>query len=159
MASKIDGNGKKVGDVIELDTTHIGFAANNKIYSVMTSEDKSKIIVFKINSRNKKMYVMTTLLWNDKLELIKKSRIQIPMDEPNEFLSDFQIDNDGNLVFAKFFRRNNDNIGQAAFVIKYAEADTLMMANLNIEKTNLDEIHIKVDNFNKYVTDNARQVF
>ena len=149
MASKIDGNGKKVGDIIELDTTHIGFAANNKIYSVMTSEDKSKIIVFKINSRNKKMYVMTTLLWNDKLELIKKSHIQIPMDEPNEFLSDFQIDNDGNLVFAKFFRRNNDNIGQAAFVIKYAESDTLMMANLNIEKTNLDEIHIKVDNFNK----------
>ncbi len=66
MASKINGSGKKVGDVMELDTTHIGFAANNRVYSVMTSEDKSKIIVFKINSRNKKMYLMTTVLWNDK---------------------------------------------------------------------------------------------
>ena len=54
MAAKIDGNGKKIGDVMELDTTHIGFAANNKIYSVLTSEDKTKIIVFKINSRNKR---------------------------------------------------------------------------------------------------------
>jgi hypothetical protein len=149
MASKIDGSGKKIGDVVELDTTHIGFAANNRVYSVMTSEDKSKIIVFKINSRNKRMFVMTTLLWNDKLSLLKKSRIQIPMEENNEYLSDFQIDNDGNLVFSKFSRHNNDNISRGAFVIKYADSDTLMMSDLNIEKTNLDEIHIKVDNFNK----------
>jgi len=149
MASKIDGSGKKVGDVVELDTTHIGFAANNRVYSVMTSEDKSKIIVFKINSRNKRMFIMTTLLWNDKLSLLKKSRIQIPMEENNEYLSDFQIDNDGNLIFSKFSRHNNDNISRGAFVIKYADADTLMMSDLNIEKTNLDEIHIKVDNFNK----------
>ena len=75
VASRIDGNGKKTGDVIELDTTHIGFAANNKIYSVMTSEDKSKLIVFKINSHNRKTYIMTTLLLNDKLELQKKSHL------------------------------------------------------------------------------------
>jgi len=52
-AAKIDGNGKKISDVIELDTTHIGFAANNKIYSVISSEDKNLLMVFKINSRNK----------------------------------------------------------------------------------------------------------
>ena len=149
MASKIDGNGKKVGEVMQLDTTHIGFAANNKIYSVMTSEDKSKIIVFKINSRNKRMYMMTTLLFDDKLELLKKSRLQIAMDERNDYLGDFHIDNDGDLVFSKFYRGNNDNITHAAFVVKYAQADSLMVQDLNIEKHNLDEIHIKVDNFNK----------
>ncbi|MEK7226266.1 MAG: hypothetical protein AAB221_11340, partial [Bacteroidota bacterium] len=35
-AAKLDGLGQKLGDVMELDTTHIGFAANNKIYSVFT---------------------------------------------------------------------------------------------------------------------------
>ncbi len=35
MAVKIDGNGKKIGDVMQLDTTQIGFAANNKIYTVL----------------------------------------------------------------------------------------------------------------------------
>ena len=54
MASRIDGNGKKTGDVIALDTTHIGFAANNKIYSVLSSEDKRRIGIFKINSRNRR---------------------------------------------------------------------------------------------------------
>jgi hypothetical protein len=149
MASKIDGNGKKTGDVIQLDTTHIGFAANNQVYTVMTSEDKSKIFVFKINSRNKRMYLMTTLLFDDKLQLLKESRLQIAMEERNDYLGDFHIDNDGDLVFSKFYRGNNDNISQAAFVLKYAQADSLMMQELKIEKNNLDEIHIKVDNFNK----------
>ena len=56
-AVKIDGNGKKLGDIIHLDTTQLGFAANNKIYTVLSSEDKNKIIVFKINSKNRRNYV------------------------------------------------------------------------------------------------------
>lgn len=149
MASRINSTGKKIGDVMELDTTHIGFAANNKIYTVISSEDKSKIGVFKINSRNKKLYAMTTLLLNDKLELKKKSRIYIPMEERNDNLGEFAIDNDGDMIFSKFFRNNNDNISSAFLVIKQAQSDTLMYNELSIEANMLDEIQVKVDNFNK----------
>jgi hypothetical protein len=149
MASKIDGSGKRVGDVISIDTSHIGFAANNKIYSVISSEDKSRIMIFKINSKNKKLYVMSTMLMNEKLELLKKSRLDIAMEERNEYLGEFQLDNQGDFVFSKFFRNNNDNITKAAFIIKKENADGIMVKELNIESTMLDEIHIKVDNFNK----------
>jgi len=148
-ASKIDGNGKLVGEVMELDTSHIGFAADNKIYTVISSEDKSKIAVFKINSRNKKLYSMTTLLLNEKLELLKKSRLYIPMEERNDYLGEFALDNDGDLVFSKFFRNNNDNISLAYMMIKQAQADSLSSWQLNIEKSMLDEIQVKVDNYNK----------
>lgn len=149
MAARIDGTGKKTGDPVQLDTTHIGFAASNKIYTVSSSEDKSRLMVFKINSRNRKMYVMTTLLFNDRLELLKKSRIPIPMEERYDYLSEFHLDNEGDLVFSKFSRNSNDNISRAAFVVKYAQEDTLLMKELNIEDTFLDEVHIKVDNYNK----------
>lgn len=149
MASKIGPDGKKIGEVMELDTSHIGFAADNKIYSVLSSEDKSHIGVFKINNRNRKLYVMTSLLLDDKLQLIKKSRIPIPMEERNDFLSDFNLDNDGDIVFTKFTRNGNDNVSDAAFVVKRAQSDTLLYQAINLEKTFLDEIHIKVDNFNK----------
>ncbi len=149
MASKIDGNGNKMGDIIQLDTTHLGFAANNRIYTVLGSEDKSKIIVFKINSKNKKNFVMTTILMDDKLTELNKSRIVIPMEERNDYLHDFHLDNEGDLVFTKFFRGSNDNISHASFIIKKALGDTLINNKLNIEKNWLDEIHIKVDNFNK----------
>src|SRR4051812_6582355 len=51
MAVKLNGAGKRISDVMELDSSHISALANNKIYSVISSEDKSKLMVFKINSR------------------------------------------------------------------------------------------------------------
>lgn len=149
MVSKIGGNGEKIGEVMELDTTQVGFSANNKIYTVLTSEDKSQIGIFKINSKNKRMYAMTTILLNNKLEVQKKSRLPINMDERNDYLGDFQLDNEGDLIFCKFLRGNNDNINKAAFIIKPALSDELISKELNLEKTWLDEIHIKVDNYNK----------
>ena len=149
MAAQLDGMGKKTGEVMELDTTHIGFTADNKIYSAISSEDKKRISIFKINSRNKRLFLMTTLLFDEKLQLLKKSRLEIPMEERNENLGDFNLDNDGDLVFSRFLRTGNDNISSASFLIKKAQEDTLIQKTLTIEKTWLDEIHIKVDNHNK----------
>jgi len=47
MGVKVDGNGKKISDLMHLDTTQLGFANNNKIYTAISSEDKSKISVLK----------------------------------------------------------------------------------------------------------------
>ncbi|MFI5128405.1 MAG: hypothetical protein ACHQFX_00375 [Chitinophagales bacterium] len=149
-AVKIDGNGGKIGDVMQLDTTHLGFAANNKIYTVLSSEDKSKIIVFKINSKNRRNFMITTLLMDAQLSLLKKSRMAMAMEERgDDYLNEFQLDNEGDLVFTKFNRVNSESIGEAAFVIKYAQADTFAFHRLNLEKTYLDEIRIKPDNYNK----------
>jgi len=149
MAATVDGLGNIAGDPVELDTTHLSFAANNKIYSVITNEDKSKIMVFKINTKNKKAYLLTTKLFDNKLGLMKESRLPVVMEERNEYLGVFQLDNIGNLVFSKFLRSNNDNINAAQLVMKAANADSLFTANLNIEKTWLDEVHIKIDNTNQ----------
>lgn len=145
---KLDATGKKISDVMELDTTRIGLAANNKIYTVLSSEDKSKLIVFKINSKNKRLYYMTTMLYDQDLRLLKKSRLNIPMEERNNYLNEFHLDNTGDLVFSKISRGSNDNIGQASFVIKPSMEDTLLTNDLNIQAIYLDEIRIKIDNFN-----------
>ena len=149
VAVKIDGNGKKMSDIIELDTTHIGITAGNKIYSVITSEDKSKIMVFKINNKNREKYMITTNLYDDSLNLLKKSRMVMPMEEHDQYLDEFYLDNQGDLVFAKYYRPSSDVISRASIVIKYAQADSFFVNDLNIEKRYLDEVHIKVDNFNK----------
>ena len=149
MAVKVDGLGKKMTDPQQLDSSHIGFAANNKIYSAISSEDKSKIMIFKINSRNKENYILTTLLYDDKLEQQKRSVINIAMEERNDYLDEFNVDNDGDLVFTKYGRANNDNIVSASLMIKTAQADALAARELLLNKNLLDEIHIKVDNNNK----------
>ncbi|MCG2616514.1 hypothetical protein LZZ85_19595 [Terrimonas sp. NA20] len=148
-AAKIDPEGKKIGELISLDTTQIG-SGDNKIYSVISSEDKSKIMIFKINKKDRRNFMTTTILLDEKLQLIKKSRLAIPMqDRDDDYLSEFQLDNEGDLIFSKFNRVNNENIGEAAFLVKYAQSDTLLVRTLKLDKIFLDEIRIKPDNVNK----------
>ncbi|MBS1653570.1 MAG: hypothetical protein JSU05_01905 [Bacteroidetes bacterium] len=149
MAVKLNGSGEKVGEVMELDTSHISSINSNKIYNVSFSEDKSRIMIFKINTKNRRTYVLTTLLYNNKLEQLKRSVLYIPMEDHDEYLDEFHLDNDGDLVFSKFTRNSNDNIKDAAFIIKHSLSDSLQIFPLQLDKIYLDEIHIKVDNYNK----------
>ena len=149
MAVKVDANGKKISDLMQLDTTQLSFANNNKIYTALSSEDKSKICVFKINSKNRRLYALTTLLFNDKLDLQKKNRMSIPMEERHDNLSEFYLDNDGDMVFTKTHREYSDNITEAFFIVKYAQSDSLTSYKMKLDKLMLDDIQVKVDNFNK----------
>lgn len=148
-AVKIDGNGKKISDIISLDTSHIGFAANNKIYSAVTSEDKSKLMVFKINARNKSRFIITTLLFDNNLALSKRSAFVMPMEEHDDYLDEFNVDNEGDFVFAKFNRNSNETINATNLIWKKADSDSVLNIDVPQKDILLDEIHIKVDNLNK----------
>ena len=69
MAVKVNGQGKLLIDPIELDTTSINFLASNKLYSTIYSEDKSKIMIYKIQKKNEQ-FNFTTLLFDKDLRLI-----------------------------------------------------------------------------------------
>ena len=148
-AVKLDGMGQKISDPVELDTASIGGSANNKIYTTLSSEDKQKIIIFKINSKNRERFIITTKLFNDKLELQKRTVLTMPMDDRNDHLGEFALDNEGNLVFSKFYRTSNESISKAFMIIKKAMQDTFSYYPLNLEKAYLDELRIKVDNTNQ----------
>src|SRR5687768_9307037 len=67
MAMRLDSSGKAITKPLELDTTRIGWAANNKIYTTVYSDDKKQVMVFKINSRNQRNFIFTTLLMDETL--------------------------------------------------------------------------------------------
>src|SRR6187399_3006479 len=148
-AVKLDGMGQKISDPVELDTTSLGGSGNNKIYTVLASEDKQKIIIFKINSKNRENFIITTKLYNNNLELQKKTILSMLMDDRNDHLGEFVMDNEGNLVFTKFYRSSNESISKASLIIKRAMEDNFIYYPLNLEKTYLDELKIKVDNTNQ----------
>jgi hypothetical protein len=149
-AVKVDGEGKKIAEVVTLDTSHIGFAGNNKIYSSISSEDKNRLMIFKINSRNRSSYLVTTLLFDNALNLQKRSSFRISMDDTrDDYLNEFVLDNDGDLVFTKFTRGANDAITKVELLWKAAQSDELVVAKIPMEKIYLDEVHIKADNVNK----------
>ncbi len=48
-------------------------------------------MVFKINSRNPKNFIFTTMLYNSNMELLGKNRMDMPMEERNDFFTDFLL--------------------------------------------------------------------
>ncbi len=148
MAAKVDGNGKLLKPPFELDTTHISFFADNKIYSTINSEDKSKIMIYKIQKKNDK-FNFTTLLLNDSLELLHKSRIATPYEEHKDIFSDFFVDNSGNFVFTKGTKLTyRDYLQKLMLVTKAPQDDSFTLNELNLSENYLDEIKLKVDNVN-----------
>jgi hypothetical protein len=149
MAVKLDSKGKKIDEPIQLDTTSISFLASNRIYAVINSEDKQKILVYKVNNRNDKFHIVTTLLYNKNLELIHKASAEIAMPERNDFLSNFQVDNNGDMVFLRASgSAQNDNINKLTMYTKPALVDNLSFHDIQLNSINLDDITLKVDNYN-----------
>jgi hypothetical protein len=150
MAVKLDANAKRLTDPIELDTTRIGWSANNKIYTTIFSDDKQKVMVFKINSRNPKNFVFTTFLLDADLKLIKRDQMDLPMEERNDFFTDFLLDNEGGLVFGKYLKRGgSEYITNLNLVTKPVNSPRFSMFDLKTGSRVLDEVKIKVDNTNK----------
>lgn len=148
MAFKLNAEGKLLTDPVQLDTTHINFLADNKIYSTTFSEDKSQIMIYKIQRQNGK-YNFTTLLFNDSLQLKHESRIPTDFDDRKDRFSDFFVDNNGNFVFTKGNKSNSkDYMESLALITKSTEEDTFSISDINLSGNYLDAIKLKIDNVN-----------
>lgn len=147
MAAKFNGDGKMMSDPVQLDTTAISYFSNNKIYSVVNSEDKQKILVFKINSRRDDNYKVTTVLFDGALTRLEKTVMNIAMPERNDFLTEFSVSNDGTIIFARASgTTQNESISKIAILVKKVGVDSLDYGSIDISKVFLDDIRIKINN-------------
>ncbi|SJZ38117.1 hypothetical protein [Sediminibacterium ginsengisoli] len=152
MAAKIDGHGKKIGEPVLLDTTaNVNYNVTNKVYSFINSDDRQRFMVFKINSRNDRSHILTTLLFDKDLSMLKRTRVAIPMPQRNDFLSEFSLANDGDLACIRASgTASNDNINKVTLITKPADSDQVFMTDLRLNNLYLDDVRIKVDNLNKH---------
>ena len=149
MAAKFNGDGKMTADPVQLDTTNLNYSTGNKIYTVINSEDKQRIVAFKINSRYSDNYGVTTVLFDVDLNKIKKSVLHIPMQGRSDFLTEFSVANNGTIVFAKAMgNAQSDNISRLTILIKPPLEDSVAFGDINISKIFLDDIRIKINNAN-----------
>ncbi len=155
MGVKLDGEGKKMEEPVLLDTTRIEVSASSKIYSTINSDDKQKIMVFKIYKKQGNFHFVT-LLFNQKLALQRKNRQVTPFDERRDTYSDFLVDNDGYFVFTKSTATGvRDFVNQLQLAVKAPDRDTFAYYQVDLDKRYIDEVKIKVDNINKRLLVNA----
>lgn len=149
---EVGPDGKYMKGPTTLDTTEVSIFSNNKIYSVINSDDKQKIMLFKVNSSNPHKFLITSYLYNSKVELLTRNQSEVTMADKDDYFSDFFLSNAGELVVAKFIRAgNSENISGVNMMIKHPDSLAFSIRDVNISKIMLDNIMIKVDNNNNRI--------
>ncbi len=132
-----------------LDSTEIGFFADDKIYAVAYSEDKSKLLIYKRLVKNKELS-LTAKLFNNQLIVIDSIHKFFSYNTYKDFLSDVYIDNDGNMLFAKETKnRFADNYHSLEIFMHKKNSDSLFRIPVPLDNKYIDHVLIKVDNLNK----------
>lgn len=151
-AAKINGEGKLMAEPIELDTTQVVGLGENKVYSVINSDDKKKIMIFKVKRQQEKGYQITSILFDNQLTLIKKSSFNLKVYDREGVFTDFLVDNDGDFVFGRCTRTGSrEYINKFDLIFKKANDDNPILIPVELKDKTLDEVKIKFDNFNKRI--------
>ena len=155
MGVKMGPDGKKIGEPIELDTTKLGVLADNKIYSTVYSQDKQKIMVYKMQQKNQQ-FTIVTKLFDTNLLMLDSTRMVSPYDEKRDAYSDLYVTNEGNFVFARLALTNyRRKISGIEIITRKPGTKDFITKPLSFENKFFDEIKIKVDNFNKHYIINS----
>ncbi len=148
MGVKMDAGGKKMSEPQELDTTRIPVLSDNKIYSTIFSEDRQKIMIFKIQSRWEKLN-MKTMLFDKDLKLITADRFLTEYNDRRESYDNFILANDGSLVFTYAKQTGvRDSYSILGLFAKSPGRSTFDSHEINLEEKYIDEIKVKIDNRN-----------
>jgi len=148
MVVKMDDQCRKMTEPVEVDTTRIPVMTDNKIYSTISSEDKQKIMIFKIQARSQKFHI-STLLFDNQMKLINKNNNVVDYDERREIYDNFSLGNDGNFVFtyaAQLGKRDDNNT--LGLVIQEASQNSFIYQAIDLNEKYIAEVKLKIDNLN-----------
>lgn len=121
---------------------------DNKIYSTISSEDKQKIIVFKIQTRFQK-FDLSTLLFDKDFKLIAENRNVTEFNERRENYGNFSVTNDGTLVFTYEKQSGNrENSNTLGLITNAPMQNGFTYQAINLEERYIDNVQLKIDNLN-----------
>lgn len=147
-AAKMSGSGQLLGEVINLDTTKTNLFTDNKIYYLTNSEDKQKILLYKMQHKNDEIS-LTTKLFNPTMHLLDSTRSVFAYNDRKETYDDLQVANDGTYLFAKE-TGNGRNDYTRKLEINYRRPNTasLITNEILLDEKYLEDVKIKIDNLN-----------
>jgi hypothetical protein len=148
MAVKMDAKAQKMHEPVEIDTTRIPVMTDNKIYTTLYSEDRKKIVIFKIQTRYQK-FNMQSLLFDNEMKLISKNRMLVDYNERKESYDNFMVGNDGSFVFTYAKQSGNrDNSNALSLIIKSPQQEIFATREVDLKEKYIDEVKLKIDNRN-----------
>jgi len=155
MVAELDEKGQLVGTPVIVDTAEkIRPGSNAKVFNLIESQDRSKLLLFSVNTTNAASVKVKTMALSTPFAMLNEAKISINSQNKKSQLSDFALDNKGNL----FCLRNAEQPNAAPVVsLLYMAADGSEVIETPIVNNSLvlDDIRLKINNANGTVIVNS----
>ena len=155
MVAELDEKGQLVGTPTIIDTAEkIRPGSGTKVFNLIESEDRSKLLYFSVNTTNPASIKIKTMALSTPFGKLNEATISINAQNKKSNLSDFALDNKGNL----FCLRNVEQPNAAPVVsLLYMAADGSEVIETPIVNNSLvlDDIRLKINNTNGTVMVNS----
>ncbi|MFN4285375.1 MAG: hypothetical protein ACK4E8_05365 [Lacibacter sp.] len=133
MGVRIDGNGKTIGEPVQLDTTQLNAGSDSKIYTALASDDRQKFMVFKMRNRYRDEFQFQTLLLSNNLLPIRKAAFTYQIENNKDAIADFYLDNEGNFLFTHVMRQGQkEYISRARLCVLRTYEDSVKVYPLRL---------------------------
>jgi len=154
-AAILDANAKIIGAPVHLDTTKIGFFSENKIYYLSYSENRKRILLYKMQNRNNNFY-LNTFLFDENLKRLEATSTTFDFNERKESYNDLEVDNEGNFYFIKETNKNRADY-TSSMELNYHKFDSGMIDKKPIPLNDflVQDVRIKIDNINDLIFVNS----
>jgi len=148
VAAELNNEGQLVGAPKVIDTAeNIRPGSNVKVFNLLQSDDRQKTAIFSVNTTRASSIKIKVVALNNRFETINEATINVNAQNKKSNLSDFALDNKGNL----FCLRNMELANSAPAVsLLYLSADGSEVVESAILNNTLllDDIRLQLDNRN-----------
>jgi hypothetical protein len=135
-----------------LDSVVIADNRDIGLYNILQSQHNARIMVIQPLVNTEQIFEINTHLYDDKINLLKQTKILIGSPGGAEMIRDFTLANNGDLVFSRAIPRSEtENLRRVDILIKPAYLDTIRMATVRFGDLSIQNLKLQVDNLQKRI--------
>ncbi|MFM1793761.1 MAG: hypothetical protein RL642_146 [Bacteroidota bacterium] len=148
----LDEESRMKSEPIALDSLTIENIAEFPLFQLITNPGKSLFMLTYFHPVSESITRMTALMHQMDLQVVEKSNLIVSTPNGSDKLKQFQLDNEGNLIFLRnVFDDESGSLVRSDILVKPRGIDEVKNATIQFNKIGIKDLKIAIDNVNNRV--------
>lgn len=146
-AAKFNSDARLISEPVILDSVLLEDPRRIRLFNLIANPAKNHIMTYVKTLENEKVVKISTNLYNRNLGLMDKAEMLIVSPNGADMLREFQLDNNGNLIFFRgILNEETGVLTRADVLIKPALQDTVTFTTIRVNDLAVREMRLQTDN-------------
>ena len=151
-ATNLNEEVKIISEPKVLDSTLIEDIVEFPLFQLITNPSKNLLMLTYLRLTDERLTRMSTAMYQHNLQLIEKSDLLVSTPNGSDKLNQFQLDNEGNLIFLRnVLSEESDALVRSDILVKPRGIDEVKNATIQFNKIGIKDLKIAIDNKNSRV--------